>query len=109
MVETVAAVTSFEGRGAGTVADRPDLSYGAWLNGACAASCTGDFERALEFIDRGREALSGRGLIGLEIHYLAARSYVLTRLGRLDEAQADADEEEALAERIDNREVRAAR
>ena len=104
---TEAYAPTIAGGEASMRANRPDLSYGAWLNGACAASCAGDFERALEFIDRGREALAGRGLIGLEIHYLAARSYVLTRLGRLDEAQADADEEEVLAERIDNRELRA--
>lgn len=104
---TEAYAPAIAGGEASARANRPDLSYGAWLNGACAASCAGDFERALEFIDRGREALAGRGLIGLEINYLAARSYVLTRLDRLDEARADADEEEELAERIDNRELRA--
>ena len=87
----------------GTLADRagrPDLSYGAWINAACAAACDGDFERALGFVDRGARGTAGRGLPQLDVQYLAARSYVLARMGRLDAAAAAADEEAALAERL---------
>ena len=81
-------------------AGRPDLSYGSWINAACAAACAGDFGRALEFVDRGAEAIAGSGLRPVEVQYLAARSYVLVRLGRLDDATAAADAEAALAERL---------
>jgi len=81
-------------------AGRPDLSYGSWINAACAAACAGDFERALAFVERGARAVRGTGLRALEVQYLAARSYVLTRLGRLDEARAAAEAEAELAERI---------
>jgi tetratricopeptide (TPR) repeat protein len=87
----------------GTLADRagrPDLSYGSWINAACAAACDGDFERALGFVDRGARGTAGRGLPQLDVQYLAARSYVLARMGRLDAAAAAADEEAALAERL---------
>jgi DNA-binding SARP family transcriptional activator/tetratricopeptide (TPR) repeat protein len=81
-------------------AGRPDLSYGSWINAACAAACAGDFECALSFVERGARAVRGTGLRALEVQYLAARSYVLARLGRLDEARAAADAEAELAERI---------
>jgi hypothetical protein len=81
-------------------AHRPDLSYGCWINAAGAATAAGDSERALEFLDRGMAALAGHGLQGLEIHVLAARSFVLRGLGRLAEANAVADSEQALAEQL---------
>jgi DNA-binding SARP family transcriptional activator/tetratricopeptide (TPR) repeat protein len=87
----------------GTLADRagrPDLSYGSWINAACAAACDGDFERALGFVDRGAGGTAGRGLPQLDVQYLAARSYVLARMGSLDAAAVAADEEAALAERL---------
>jgi hypothetical protein len=64
-------------------AGRPDLSYGSWINAACAAACADDFERALAFVDRGAQAIAGRGLRAVEVQYLAPRSYVLARMGRL--------------------------
>ncbi len=81
-------------------AGRPDLAYGCWANAASAASAAGEHERALEFLDRGVAAVAGNGLESLEIHLLAARSFVLRRLGRLDEARAAADCEGALAEQL---------
>jgi DNA-binding SARP family transcriptional activator/tetratricopeptide (TPR) repeat protein len=83
-------------------AGRPDLSYSCWLNAACAAACTGDFGRALEFIDSGMAALAGSGLATPEVHFLAARAHVLMRIGRLDEARAASENERRLAEKLDD-------
>ena len=79
---------------------RPDLSYGAWVNAACAASCAGEFDRALEFVDRGLVDVAGTGLDSLEFHLLAGRSHVLARLGRGDEALQAASAQKAIAERL---------
>ena len=81
-------------------AGRPDLSYGCWSEAAAAAAAAGEGPRALELIDRGLSALAGKGLHSLEVHLLSARSFVLTRLGRLDEARADCQAELELADRI---------
>jgi len=81
-------------------AGRPDLGYGCWANAASAATAAGEPERALEFLDRGMTAIDGHGLQSLEIHLLAARSFVLRGLGRLDEARAAAEAEAGLAERL---------
>ncbi len=81
-------------------AGRPDLAYGCWANAAGAAAAAGELERALEFIDRGFTALADQGLQSLEIHLLAARSFLLTRLGRIDDARAATDSEQRLAEQL---------
>jgi tetratricopeptide (TPR) repeat protein len=81
-------------------AGRPDLAYGCWVNAAGAAAAAGEHERALEFLHRGLEAIAGHGLQGPEIHLLAARSFVLRRLGRLHEARQAAEAERGLAERL---------
>jgi DNA-binding SARP family transcriptional activator len=81
-------------------AGRPDLAYGCWANAAGAANAAGEHERALEFIDRGLEAIDQRGLQSLEIHLLAARAFVLTRLHRLDDARTAVEAEQRLAERL---------
>ncbi len=81
-------------------AGRPDLAFGCWANAASAATASGDHERALEFIDRGTAALAGHGLQSLEIHLLAARSFVLRGVGRLDQARSAAEAERALAEQL---------
>lgn len=86
-------------------AGRPDLGYGSWCSAACAAAGAGDFDRALQFIDRGMTALSGSGLTPLEMQYQAARGYVLTRLGRPAEAIAAADAEGDLADRLGHPEL----
>jgi tetratricopeptide (TPR) repeat protein len=83
-------------------AGRPDLSYGCWVNAACAAACAGEFERALEFIDRGLAGIADTGLATLEVHLLAARAHVLMRMGRLDEARTVSESERRLAERLQN-------
>jgi DNA-binding SARP family transcriptional activator/tetratricopeptide (TPR) repeat protein len=81
-------------------AQRHDLSYGCWVNAAGAATAAGEHDRALEFLDRGMAATAGRGLQSLEIHMLAARSFVLLGLGRLDEARGAAESEQAIAEQL---------
>lgn len=88
-------------------AGRPDLTYGGWMNAACAATCAGDFERALGFVRRGLEALKGQDLAVLDIQLLAARAYIELRLGRTEEARATAEEERRLAERIGEPELEA--
>jgi tetratricopeptide (TPR) repeat protein len=86
-------------------AERPDLTYGCWANAASAASAAGEPERALEFLDRGMAAIAGRGLQSLELHLLAARSFVLRGVGRLEEAHRVADREQALAEQLGQAEL----
>jgi DNA-binding SARP family transcriptional activator len=81
-------------------AGRPDLTYGCWVNAASAATAAGEHERALEFLDRGTAAIANRGLQSLEVHMLAARSFVLRGLGRLEEASRAAEEERSLAEQL---------
>ncbi len=88
-------------------AARPDLAYGCWANVASAANAAGEPERALEFLDRGMAALAGRGLQGLEVHLLAARSFVLRGTGRLAEARAAAQAEHRLAEQLGQPELEA--
>ena len=88
-------------------AGRPDLAYGCWANAASAARAAGEPERALEFIERGLGALQGHGLQSLEIHLLAARSFALRGIGRLDEARAAADSEQALAAQLGQPELEA--
>jgi DNA-binding SARP family transcriptional activator len=83
-----------------TRAGRPDLAYGCWANAAGAAAAAGDFPRALEFIDRAAAALQGRGLVGMEVHLLATRSFVLLRIGRTADAREAADMEARLADRL---------
>jgi DNA-binding SARP family transcriptional activator len=81
-------------------AGRPDLACSCWVDVASAANAGGEPERALEFLDRGMAALFGQGLQSLEIHLLAARSFLLRGLGRLEEARAAAESEQAVAERL---------
>ena len=103
--ESYAALT-----GAGETAERigrPDLASSCWLNAACVAACAGEFDRALQLVDRGARSLRGQRLVWFEVQNLAARAYVLARLGRLEEARAAAEEESAAAERADTAELRA--
>ncbi|HWX73966.1 MAG TPA: AAA family ATPase, partial [Solirubrobacteraceae bacterium] len=81
-------------------AGRPDMAYGCWANAAGAATAAGDHARALEFLDRSTEAIAGQGLQGVEIHLIAARSFIMRRLGLLAEARAAAEAEQALAEQL---------
>jgi tetratricopeptide (TPR) repeat protein len=84
-----------------TRAERPDLAYGCWANAAGAAAAAGDLDRALEFVDRGQAALAGRGLASLEIPLLSVRVFLLLRTQRVVEAATVAEQEQAIAERLD--------
>ena len=84
---------------------RPDLAYGCWSNAAGAATAAGELERALEFLDRSEDAVGNRGLVSPEFQLLGARSFVLRRLGRLDQARACTDAERQLAERVGSAEL----
>ncbi len=88
-------------------AGRPDLAYGCWANAAGAATAAGEPESALEFLDRGIEALAGSGLQSLEIQMLGARSFVLRGIGRLEEASEAAQAEQTLAEQLAEPELEA--
>jgi DNA-binding SARP family transcriptional activator len=79
---------------------RPDLAYGAWVNAAGAATAAGQHERALEFLDQATAAIAGRGLKGIEVDVLAAKAFVLTRLGRLEDARQVTEVEQAVAEEL---------
>jgi tetratricopeptide (TPR) repeat protein len=81
-------------------AGRPDQAYGCWANAAGAAAAAGEYERALEFLGRGIDAIDGHGLMSLEVHLLGVRSFVLRRLERFEEARAAAESELALAEQL---------
>jgi DNA-binding SARP family transcriptional activator len=81
-------------------AGRPDLAYACWTDAAGAAAAAGENERALEFIDRGLEAIDGHGLQSLEIHLLAARAFVLIRMHRLADARAAVESETRLAAQL---------
>ncbi|HSO99574.1 MAG TPA: AAA family ATPase [Solirubrobacteraceae bacterium] len=88
-------------------AGRPDLAYGCWANAAGAAAAAGEPHRALEFLDRGLEGVAGHGLQSIEVQLVAARSFVLRRLGDFDGARAAIDRELALAEQLDQPALRA--
>jgi DNA-binding SARP family transcriptional activator len=81
-------------------AGRPDLAVGCWTDAAGAAAAAGEYERALEFLGRGLEAIAGRGLQSLEIHLLAARAFALTRLNRPADARAAAESAQRVAEQL---------
>ena len=84
---------------------RHDLAYGCWAAAAGAAAAIGQYERALELIDRGSETLRDNGLASIEVHMLAARSFLLTRMGRHDDARTAARLERRLAEQLDQPEL----
>ncbi len=88
-------------------AGRPDLAYGCWSNAAGAAVAAGDLERALEFLDDAMSAIAGLGLRSIEIQLLAARSFVLRRMGRPEDAREAAEAERVLAEQLGRPELEA--
>ncbi len=81
-------------------AGRPDLAYGCWSNVTGAAAAARDFARAFEFGERGREALAGHGLLGIELHQHSEHVFLLLRTGRVDEARTVIATEQAIAERL---------
>jgi DNA-binding SARP family transcriptional activator/tetratricopeptide (TPR) repeat protein len=81
-------------------ADRPDLAYSIWVNAACALACAGDLPTALRLADRAVAAT--RGIPVITLTCLAARTHLLSRLGRHDEALAISVRQRQMAERLDS-------
>jgi len=94
--ETVAA----RGAAAARRAGRPVVAFGVWIQTACALSGSGDLTGALRAADAAVAAT--RGMTVIEFQCLAARAFVLSRLGRHDEALSLAREQLAMAERMDS-------
>ena len=81
-------------------AGRVDVAYSLWIHTACALSGSGDLTGALRAADAAVAAT--RGITVIELPCLAARAFVLSRLGRHAEALAVAGEQLAKAERMDS-------
>ena len=81
-------------------AGRPDIAYGVWIQAACALSAAGQLTGALRAVDAAVAAT--RGMTVIEVPCLAARAFVLSRLGRHAEALSVAGEQLAGAERMDS-------
>jgi DNA-binding SARP family transcriptional activator/tetratricopeptide (TPR) repeat protein len=81
-------------------AGRPDVAYGVWIHTACALSGAGDLTGALRAADAA--AAATRGMTVIELPCLAARAFVLSRLGRHEEALSVTSEQLAKAERMDS-------
>ena len=79
-------------------AGHPELSWAAWINAACAATAVGDFPGALDLVDRCAEEVGG--LAPLHVSALAARAFILARMGRHAEARAAVAEERELAQLV---------
>ena len=94
--EAVAARAAAAARRAG----RPVVAFGVWIQSACALSGSGDLAGALRAADAAVAAT--RGMTVLELQCLAARGFVLSRLGRHAEALPLAREQLAMAERMDS-------
>jgi tetratricopeptide (TPR) repeat protein len=88
------------GAAAARRAGRPDIAYTIWIHTVCALSAAGNLTGALRAADAAVAAT--RGMTVIELPCLAARAFVLSRLGRHDEALEAAAEQLALAERMDS-------
>ncbi len=88
------------GGAAAVRAGRPDLAYPIWIHAACALACAGKLDAALRAAEQAVAAVRGNAVI--ELPCLAARAFLLSRLGRHDEALTQADAMFELAERIDS-------
>jgi len=81
-------------------AGRVEVAYSLWIQTACALSGSGNLTGALRAADAAVAAT--RGITVIELPCLAARAFVLSRLGRHAEALAVAGEQLAKAERMDS-------
>jgi tetratricopeptide (TPR) repeat protein len=79
---------------------RPGLAYSVCIQAACALSWAGNLAGALRAADAAVAAT--RGITVIELPGLAARAFVLSRLGRHEEALLMAGEQLAKAERMDS-------
>jgi DNA-binding SARP family transcriptional activator/tetratricopeptide (TPR) repeat protein len=89
------------GAAAARRAGRLDAAYGIWIQTACALSAAGNLTGALQAADAAVAAT--RGMTVIELPCLAARAFVLSRLGRHEEALAVADEQLEKAEQMASR------
>jgi len=94
--EAVAA----RGGAAARRAGRPVVAFGVWIQTACALSGSGNLTGALRAADAAVAAT--RGMTVIEFQCLAAKAFVLSRLGRHAEALSLAGEQLAMAERMDS-------
>ena len=81
-------------------ASLPDLAFAIWLVTACALGVAGYLDGALRTADAAVAAT--RDIPVLKVRCLAARAYLLSRIGRHDEALSLAAEQLAKAERMDS-------
>jgi tetratricopeptide (TPR) repeat protein len=88
------------GAAAARRAGRPVLAYSIWIHTACVLSGSGNLTGALRAADAAVAAT--RGMTVIELQCLAARAFVLSRLGRHAEALPLAREQLAMAERMDS-------
>jgi DNA-binding SARP family transcriptional activator/tetratricopeptide (TPR) repeat protein len=99
--EAVAA----RGGAAARRAGRPVVAFGVWIQTACALSGSGNLTGALRAAEAAVAAT--RGMTVIEFQCLAAKAFVLSRLGRHAEALSLAGEQLAMAERMDSAEIAA--
>jgi tetratricopeptide (TPR) repeat protein len=88
------------GAAAARRAGRLDLTYGILIHTVCALTGAGNLTGALRAADAAVAAT--RGMAVIELPCLAARAFVLSRLGRHDEALSVAGEQLAKAEPMDS-------
>jgi len=81
-------------------AGRPAVAYSIWIHTVCALSAAGDMDGALRAADAAVAAT--RGMPVIEVPCRAARAFVLSRLGRHDEALEAAAGQLAMAEQLDS-------
>jgi len=78
----------------------PDRAFVVWINAACALTCVGDHEGALELADQAVAATEP--VPALLVGCLAARAQILARLGRHSEAEQAARRQQECAGRLDD-------
>ncbi len=88
------------GAAAARRAGRLDVTYGIWIHTVCALTGAGNLTGALRAADAAVAAT--RGMTVIELPCLAARAFVLSRLGRHDEALSVASQQLAKAEPMDS-------
>jgi tetratricopeptide (TPR) repeat protein len=79
---------------------RPDRGFAVWLQGACALTCAGNYQGALDLADRA--IASTESVPVLLIGCLAAKAHLLARTGRHDEAAEYIRRVTECAERLDD-------
>lgn len=84
---------------AAVVARLPGRAFAVWINAACALTCAGEYDVALELVEHAIEAT--RTVPVLELGCLSARAHLLARLGRHEEAERSVRGLLECADRID--------